>query len=362
MYTISVEITNQCNLNCSYCYLGQKKNYYMDTKTFKEAINLSIQEASKEYDRKILVDFIGGEPLLVFSMIKWCVAYVEKECKKYGINPFYSITTNGTLLNDDIVIFLTKYKFSLKVSIDGDRVVHDLNRRDYNGKGSYEKIFSILSLIRDYSKWTGRECIIANVITKNNYSFLIETLKHIKTLGFLILESEINIYEEWNDRDIDKLIGQIESAMDYYIFLKRNGEKFYWSFLEKRIHDLFNEVSFYSCKAGLKSIFVTAKGDIYPCSEIDEDIKMGNVFEGLKVEKVREFAGIKNTQNEECLKCSDLKHCKTCGCMMNNYEFHRDYFQPIKINCIINRDIMKKLRKKLTSYEKLSFEKHFMKK
>ena len=70
MYTLSLEIINKCNLNCTYCYLGEKKNTYMSLETAQKAIDIAVHEANKQHDRTLMVYFIGGEPLMAFNLMK----------------------------------------------------------------------------------------------------------------------------------------------------------------------------------------------------------------------------------------------------------------------------------------------------
>lgn len=69
MYTLSLEIINKCNLNCTYCYLGEKKNTYMSLETAQKAIDIAVHEANKQHDRTLMVYFIGGEPLMAFNLM-----------------------------------------------------------------------------------------------------------------------------------------------------------------------------------------------------------------------------------------------------------------------------------------------------
>ena len=144
MYTLSLEIINKCNLNCKYCYLGEKKNTYMSIDVAKKSVEIALHEALKQYDKTLLIYFIGGEPLMAFSLMKDITDYVNKRCKETELKSMFSTTINGTLLTDEITDFFIKHKFDLKLSLDGPESVHDLNRKDYAEKGSFKKIIENL--------------------------------------------------------------------------------------------------------------------------------------------------------------------------------------------------------------------------
>ena len=129
LYTLSLEIAHECNLNCRYCYLGAKKNKVMNSNMAKEAVDMSIKEVLKQKDKTLDVYFIGGEPLLKFDLIKEIVEYVKTVCNNWGLNYSFSTTTNGTLLNKEIMDYLIGERFDLKISIDGKEEFHDLNRK-----------------------------------------------------------------------------------------------------------------------------------------------------------------------------------------------------------------------------------------
>ena len=186
MYTLSLEIINKCNLNCTYCYLGEKKNTYMSKETAEKAIEIAVHEAKKQYDKMLLIYFIGGEPLMAFEIIQDIVRFVEKKCEKQGIKCVFSTTTNGTLVTHEIVDFFIYYQFGIKVSLDGNVLVHDMNRKYYTKSGSFQKIIENLDYFRRYERVTGRKLSFAHVITKNNYKYFQESFKFLLDLGSLL--------------------------------------------------------------------------------------------------------------------------------------------------------------------------------
>ena len=185
MYILSLEIINACNLHCSYCYLGEKKNKVIVREVAEKAINIAVHEATKQNDKKLEVYFIGGEPLLAFEDMVYYVGYVKKNCEINNLTPSFSTTTN-TLLTESIMRFLIKNRFSLKISIDGTEKAHDLNRKYYDGRNSYDTIISKLPLVKQYEKETGMLCHVAQIIAD---SFLMVS-KICGNLDFHLLKVE----------------------------------------------------------------------------------------------------------------------------------------------------------------------------
>lgn len=167
MYVLSLEVTKKCNLSCSYCYVDKKVCNTIDIEIAKKALDLAIHEALKQNDKKLHIYFIGGEPLVAFDTIKLCIEYVESKHEYNVLNVSYSTTTNGTLLNDAVMDYLIEKKFNLKVSIDGERDVHNRNRQFADGKGSYEQVISKMPLINRFEKERGVPVHVANVDRKS---------------------------------------------------------------------------------------------------------------------------------------------------------------------------------------------------
>ena len=129
MYTITLEVNQICNLRCTYCYLGRKTNQKMSEQIAYKGLEIAFLNVERHRDRRLWVDFVGGEALLSFPFLKQLVEYIEGQALKRNILVTYSITTNGTILNDEILAWLIRYKIHLKVSIDGAEETHNRNRK-----------------------------------------------------------------------------------------------------------------------------------------------------------------------------------------------------------------------------------------
>lgn len=359
MYILSLEIINACNLHCSYCYLGEKKNKVMPREVAEKAINIAVHEATKQNDKKIEVYFIGGEPLLAFDDMMYYVDYINKNCEINDLTPSFSTTTNGTLLTESIIEFLIINHFSLKISIDGTKKAHDLNRKYYDGRNSYDTIVSKIPLIKQYEKETGLFCHVAQVITPNNCQYFFDGFKNLRELGFSFVESGTDAFSKWDNLSVKILENQMKDAFCFYKVLKGRKEQFYWKMIEDRIRELYTSVPFFSCKAGLRTCYVTVDGDIYPCTEIDKKVKIGSTQTCLDVPKIRSFVGLHESKNSECLACIWKDHCKASGCIMNNYDINRDFFKPVYIECTLTKYLYSMIKGNISPAQNQLFQKYF---
>lgn len=358
MYNLMLEINRKCNLKCKYCYLGDKDNKEITHEIFKNVVEICTKEALKQYDKTINVNFIGGEPLLDFHKIVCFIEYIEKRYRETGLRYIYGITTNGTIFNDEIINYLIEKNFNLKVSIDGGKDAHDINRCFHNGAGSYPIILENIKFIRKYEENTKKHCIVANVISENNISHLSESLKNIHSLGFKILESGINIYDDWNDEKINILKKEITESFRFYKKIKKHGDDFRWMYIENKLKSFFVNETFYSCKAGLNSSFVDLEGIFYTCGS-NKEFKIGDYRNGMDYSKVRNIVYCKDSPTASCFNCKYVNHCTTRSCLINNFEKNNNIYHPVNINCIQTKIIFDIFDNELEKEQKKIFSHYF---
>lgn len=351
MYTVSLEIINKCNLNCSYCYLGEKNNTFMSLETAQGAINIAVHEALKQYDKTLLVYFIGGEPLMAYQTIKQIVCYVVRECEQYQLYYKFSTTINGTLLTDEITAFLADYDFDVKLSLDGSEKVHDSNRKDYMGKGSFNIIMENLLLLRKYEIQAGKNISVAHVITQNNYEYFADTFSFFIDSGFVKIETAIDQYCTWSEMDKESLGSCLEKVFLYYIsYITESKKEIFWNIFTQYVKAYLIPIEFYKCKAGLCSIYISTDGAIYTC-RVSEPLKIGTAKEGLNLKRLREIVYIADEINLGCNHCRYLNHCKNRGCIAANYSINNDFYQPVDINCFITQKTYKLIRDNISEIQ-----------
>ena len=333
MYNLMLEINRKCNLRCKYCYLGDKDNKEMNKEVFEKVINIFIREALKHNDKTIFISFIGGEPLLDFNKIKNFVESIEEKCRDNELKCLYGVTTNGTLLNKEIIDYLIWKRFDLKVSLDGSETAHDKNRVFYDGTGSHSLIIDNIKQILRYEDELGKKCVIANVITPNNVEFLTSSLSYIYNLGFKILESGIDIYDNWTPEKVNVLKSELLNSFRLYKTIKNRGDSVTWAYIDNKLRTFFSEKCFYRCKAGLYSSYVDLEGNIYTCDTIP-DFKIGDYNKGLDYVRIREIICNEDRAIDICKSCKYVNKCDARSCFTKNFRINNNIYVPVKINCI----------------------------
>lgn len=222
MYTITLEVNQICNLRCDYCYLGEKSNQRMTEEIAHKSLQIAFLNVEKHRDRRLWVDFVGGEAFLSFPLLQNLVEYIEKEAKKRNVNVSYSATTNGTVMNKDMLEWLVKYRFQLKLSIDGNKETHDKNRKTLSGIGSYQSIMKNMHYFKEYEEKSSKYIQVAHVVTQNNYWETAKSVKHlVENLHFRIVDSSIDVSHSWTHEQLDELAQEWEKVLCYYIKKKR---------------------------------------------------------------------------------------------------------------------------------------------
>ena len=175
----------------------------MSYETACKAIDRAFLYTKIHKDQTLWIDFIGGEPLLDFDMICKLVEYIYQKNAEVKYKLLFSLTTNATIFNEEILAFLLENEFAIKVSIDGDREVNDINRVDCSGDSVYDKILANLVYLKEFEQKSGRFVQVTNVITGNNYDKYYESLVYLtKELGFKIIDTAIDVSYAWSPEEI----------------------------------------------------------------------------------------------------------------------------------------------------------------
>lgn len=353
MINITLEINRKCNLRCSYCYITDKNNEEMTLETAQKSVDFAIEKiiSMNHKNRKIVIDFLGGEPLLNFNLIKNIVDYCEEQTEIVNIKFKYVMTTNGTIFNRDILEFLTKKDFSLKISIDGNQNIHDLTRKDIFGNGSFHMIKQNLHLFGEYENRTQKFIQVSNVLTKNNYRFYLETIQFlVETFGFRYIDTGMNSFEEWSDKEWEELEKILSQVLEYYLKCYDQGKEFIWNYLENSLESFENIWKLYSCGAGIISFYISYNGTYYLCPTLmDEKYSLGDVNDKdnitLFMKNIMENARISKIQNTKCSSCKIELNCKAKGCfaasVLENDSIHLPSVKSCTMNKMLNQFIGK---------------------
>ena len=323
---LCLHIAHSCNLNCSYCFASQGKYHgdraLMSFEVGKQAFDFLIANSGTR--RNLEVDFFGGEPLMNFDVVKQLVEYARSIEKQHGKNFRFTLTTNGVLIDDDVIEFANREMSNVVLSLDGRKEVHDRYRVDYNGNGSWEKI------VPKFQKFVeargNKNYYMRGTFTHANPDFL-KDIEEMLRLGFTELSMEPVVGpasdpSSLTEEDLPIVLEQYEKLAE--LMLKRHKEGNPFTFYHYMI-DLKGGPCIYKrisgCGSGTEYMAVTPWGDLYPCHQFvgEEKYKLGDVYTGVTNTKAQEeFAECNVYTRPECRDCWARLYCSG-GCAANAY-------------------------------------------
>ena len=323
---LCLHVAHTCNLNCSYCFASQGKyqgeRAVMSFETGKRALDFLIENSGSR--RNLEVVFFGGDPLMNFDVEKQLVAYAREVEKEHGKNFRFTLTTNGMLIDDDVIDFANREMSNVVLSLDGRKEIHDRYRVDYAGKGSWETIVPKFQKLVEARN--GKEYYMRGTFTHANPDFL-NDIKQMLDLGFTELSMEPVVCaagdpSELNADDIEIVKTQYEELAELMVEREAEGKPF--TFYHYMI-DLKGGPCIYKrisgCGSGTEYMAVTPWGDLYPCHQFvgDEKFLLGNIWDGVKNTEIQnEFADCNVYARPDCADCWAKLYCSG-GCAANAY-------------------------------------------
>ena len=323
---LCLHIAHTCNLNCSYCFASQGKYHgdraMMSYEVGCRALDFLVENSGTR--RNLEVDFFGGEPLMNFDVVKRLVAYARKIEGPAGKNFRFTLTTNGMLIDDDVIDFANREMSNVVLSLDGRRRVHDRYRVDYSGKGSWERIVPKFQKL--VSARGGKNYYMRGTFTHANPDFL-EDIKTMLDLGFTELSMEPVVSAPGDpaaltDADLPIVLEQYEKLAELMLRRHREGRPFTFYHYMLDLKDgpcIYKRIS--GCGSGTEYMAVTPWGDLYPCHQFvgEEKFKLGNIWDGVTSPDVQqEFAACNVYTRPECKDCWAKLYCSG-GCAANAY-------------------------------------------
>ena len=323
---LCLHVAHTCNLNCSYCFASQGKYHcdraVMSYEVGKRALDFLIENSGTR--RNLEVDFFGGEPLMNFQVVKDLVAYARSVEKEKGKNFRFTLTTNGVLVDDDVIEWANRECSNVVLSLDGRKEVHDRFRVDYAGKGSWD------SIVPKFQKFVesrgGKEYYMRGTFTHHNPDFL-NDVRTMLDLGFNELSMEPVVCADddpsaLTPEDMAVVMDQYEKLAELMLQRDKEGKPF--TFYHYMI-DLSGGPCIYKrisgCGSGTEYMAVTPWGDLYPCHQfVGEDrFKLGDIWKGVTNTEVQnEFASCNVYAHPECRDYWARLYCSG-GCAANAY-------------------------------------------
>lgn len=341
---LCLHIAHDCNMCCKYCFAGEGEysgdRSLMSFEVGKKALDFLIEKSGTR--RNLEVDFFGGEPLLNFDVVKQLVAYARSIEKEKGKNFRFTLTTNGVLLDDEVMEWANKECYNVVLSLDGRKETNDRMRRTKNDKGTYDLILPKFKKMAEEREQQGY--YIRGTYTHYNTDFASDIL-HLADMGFEQLAMEPVVTDPkmdyaLQDSDIPKLKEQYDLLAKE--MCKRNREGKGFTFFHYMI-DLEGGPCIYKrisgCGVGTDYMAVTPWGDLYPCHQFvgDEKFLLGNVFDGVKnTDVVNEFKLCNVYSREACQDCFAKLYCSG-GCSANAYHTTGKITGTCDMSCELHR-------------------------
>ncbi|MBR4459578.1 MAG: thioether cross-link-forming SCIFF peptide maturase [Clostridia bacterium] len=321
---LCLHVAHTCNLNCSYCFASQGRFHgeraLMSFETGKRALDFLVEHSGAR--RNLEVDFFGGEPLMNWEVVKQLVAYarsIEREKRK---NFRFTLTTNGMLINDEVIDFCNREMSNVVLSLDGRKETHDRLRVDYAGNGSYDRIVPLFQKL--VAARGGKNYYMRGTFTHANPDFT-EDLFHMADLGFTELSMEPVVCAPddpaaLTPEDIETVKAQYELLARDMLRRRREGHPitFYHYMLDLSGGPcIYKRIS--GCGSGTEYMAVTPWGDLYPCHQFvgEEKWKLGDIWQGVTNTALREeFRACNAYARPECADCWARLWCSG-GCAAN---------------------------------------------
>lgn len=341
---LCLHIAHDCNLACKYCF-AEEGEYHgrralMSYEVGKKALDFLVKNSGNRVNLE--VDFFGGEPLMNWQVVKDLVAYGRSLEEPFHKKFRFTLTTNGVLLNDEVLEFVNREMSNVVLSIDGRKEIHDLMRPFRKGQGSYDLIvpkFQKVANSRNQMNY-----YVRGTFTRNNLDFSRDVM-HLADLGFQQISVEPVVAQPTDDyalreEDIPVLLEEYDRLAVELLKRKKEGRgvNFFHFMIDleggpcvaKRLS---------GCGSGTEYLAVTPWGDLYPCHQFvgKEEFLMGNVDEGITRTDIRdEFKTCNVYAKEKCKNCFAKFYCSG-GCAANSYNFHEHINDAYDLGCELQR-------------------------
>lgn len=341
---LCLHIAHDCNLACRYCFAGEGEykgdRSLMSYEVGKKALDFLVANSGSR--RNLEVDFFGGEPLLNWEVVKKLVAYGRQIEQTNDKHFRFTLTTNGVLLNDEIIAFVNQEMDNIVLSIDGRKEVHNHMRPFKNGTGSYDLILEKFKQVAESRKQT--KYYVRGTFTHHNLDF-VEDVLHLADEGFEQISVEPVVADPAEpyaicQEDIPQICEGYDRLAKEMLKRRRQGRGF--QFFHYMI-DLSGGPCVYKrlsgCGSGTEYLAVTPWGDLYPCHQFvgNEKFLMGNVFDGITETQIQDEFKLCNVYaKKECKDCFAKFYCSG-GCAANAYHFSGNINGVYDIGCRLQR-------------------------
>lgn len=344
---LCLNIAHDCNLRCEYCFAG-KGDYCQGRMLMTEEVGKAAIDYLLHYSQgrhNLEVDFFGGEPTINFDVVKKVVEYARSKEKEFDKKFRFTITTNGLILNDDMMDFINREMYNVVCSVDGRKEINDRVRARVDGSGCYDAIIPHFQELIRRREASGNDenwqYYVRGTFTKYNKDFGNDVM-HMFDLGFDQISFEPVVADAKQPyaltyEDLSDVFAEYERLSKLIIENKKSAGKhfnFYHFMIDldqgpcaiKRLR---------GCGCGNEYVAITPDGDVYPCHQFvgHEEWKMGNVFDlSINKEMKDNFARATVYHKPKCQECWAKFYCSG-GCNANNWQYMGDVLDSFDLAC-----------------------------
>lgn len=341
---LCLHIAHDCNLACKYCF-AEEGEYHgrralMSLEVGKKALDFLVAHSGNR--RNLEVDFFGGEPLMNWDVVKKLVEYGRSLEEPYQKKFRFTLTTNGVLLNEEIMEFCNREMGNVVLSLDGRKEVHDWMRPCRTGTGSYDLV---VPKFQKFVESRGQKnYYVRGTFTRKNLDFSKDVI-HYADLGFQLLSMEPVVAapeEEYAIRkeDLPQIFEEYDKLALEYIKRQKEGRGFqFFHFMLDLNQGPCVAKRLSGCGSGTEYLAVTPWGDLYPCHQFvgREEFLLGNVEDGITKPSISDEFKLCNVYaKESCKNCFARFYCSG-GCAANSYQFHNTITDVYEIGCEMER-------------------------
>jgi uncharacterized protein len=323
---VTLHLTNACNMRCAYCYVDHGNAKAMALETAKKATDLAISVSA---GKPAGIVFFGGEPLLYKELIYRTVAYADEAGEREGASLYCKLTTNGLLLNEAFLDYADSAGIYIALSHDGAREAHDAHRRDWEGRGTFDRVSEAAIRLLKHQP-SAPVMMTVNPDTVMYYAKSVDTLFQ---MGFCYIICSLNYAGRWDGAAWEELGKQYEALSRWYVAHTKREDKFYLSPFESKIasHIQGEDWCKDRCELGMKQVSVHPSGMLYPCVQFagDAPYAIGSVEAGIDRQRQAALFNASRTEQAECRNCGIRRRClNTCGCLNKQVTGRLDRVAP----------------------------------
>ena len=341
---LCLHIAHDCNLACKYCF-AEEGEYHgrralMSYEVGRKALDFLVANSGNRVNLE--VDFFGGEPLMNWQVVKDLVAYGRSLEDVHHKKFRFTLTTNGVLLDDEVLEFVNRQMANVVLSIDGRKEIHDLMRPHRGGQGSYDEV---VPKYKKVAKSRGQmNYYVRGTFTRNNLDFAQDVL-HLADEGFEQISVEPVVAADTEDyalreEDVPAILAEYDKLALEFIRRKKEGKGFnFFHFMIDLEGGPCVAKRLSGCGSGTEYLAVTPWGDFYPCHQFvgQEEFLMGNVEEGIIRKDIRDqFKACNVYAKEKCRDCFAKFYCSG-GCAANAYNFGGGIDGTYDLGCELQR-------------------------